>query len=224
MRHLRLVAATAAVMLVVPLLLVPPAASKQPTPFTLLPPSSFTALGISPSQPIASQSPEATIATNPVATPPSEYLRPAVRQIQPVAKAEMKVKPKLVVKPKPRPRPILKPKQAPRPPALRVSGSRISGQATYYCWPGHGSICMAIHSNGGMYAAAGPALRAAICGSSTSNCWRGKRIMVRGPAGSAVVTLADWCRCTGGHLIDLYHDVLVKVTTNPWGAWVKLSW
>lgn len=108
----------------------------------------------------------------------------------------------------------------------RASGPQVRGVATYYCWPGGHppSPCMAAHPNGGMYAAAGPALRAAMCGSSTSECWRGKTVSVTGPKGTQTVTLSDWCACSGGHLIDLYHDVLVIVTDSPWGATVTVRW
>jgi hypothetical protein len=56
--------------------------------------------------------------------------------------------------------------------------------------------------------AAGPALRAALGPS-----WRGQRVTVTGPAGSAVVVLGDWCGCTtaGEKLIDLDDGAFVAV-------------
>lgn len=48
-----------------------------------------------------------------------------------------------------------------------------------------------------LYAAAGPALRVGD--------WRGRAVMVFGPAGYSVVTLVDFCRCPNW-LIDLYGD------------------
>ena len=52
--------------------------------------------------------------------------------------------------------------------------------------------------------AAGPGLRAAL-----GPGWRGMRVTVTGPAGSAVVTLGDWMQ--RDRLIDLDAPVFVRV-------------
>jgi hypothetical protein len=90
----------------------------------------------------------------------------------------------------------------------------LRGSASWYCKAGV-SICMSAHPDragvADLYAAAGPRLRRAICGSDTSNCWRGRRVVVDG----VVVVLADWCQCYKGQanekLIDLYWDAWVRV-------------
>ena len=79
------------------------------------------------------------------------------------------------------------------------SGGRrgvASGVASWYC--GHGSRCTRGYP-GGLYAAAGPALRVGT--------WRGRSVLVHMGGRSVRVTLID-CNC-GPHanLIDLYTDV-----------------
>lgn len=60
-----------------------------------------------------------------------------------------------------------------------------------------------------MYAAAGPGLRAAICGSQACTSWRGRTVYVNGHR----VKLIDWCQCywkrSNEKLIDLYWDAWV---------------
>lgn len=102
-------------------------------------------------------------------------------------------------------------RKAPPPP---VTHHALRGNASWYCKAGV-SICMAAHPDragvADLYAAAGPRLRRAICGSDTSNCWRGRRVVVDG----VVVVLADWCQCYKGQanekIIDLYWDAWVRV-------------
>jgi len=88
-------------------------------------------------------------------------------------------------------------------PTIRLTGHRLVGTATWYCLTGV-SGCMAIHP-GGLYAAAGPALRAAL-----GVNWRGRAVLVRSTWNTkgVVVILADWCACGGGHVIDLYSDAM----------------
>lgn len=77
-------------------------------------------------------------------------------------------------------------------PALTVDGGvAISGSASWFRSPRGVS-------------AAGPALRTAL-----GSGWRGSRVRVTGPAGSAVVTLGDWMRAD--RLIDLDDDVFPDV-------------
>jgi hypothetical protein len=93
----------------------------------------------------------------------------------------------------------------------------ISGRASYYCRAGV-SICTLNHPDGGgfdAYAAAGPALRAAI-----GSGWRGRIVYVDGIR----VKLIDWCQCYGGKsgvekLLDLYYDVYART-----GSQVTIRW
>lgn len=93
----------------------------------------------------------------------------------------------------------------------------ISGRASYYCRAGV-SICTVNHPDGGgfdAYAAAGPALRAAI-----GPDWRGRIVYVDGIR----VKLIDWCQCYGGKtgvekLLDLYYDVYART-----GSQVTIRW
>jgi hypothetical protein len=93
----------------------------------------------------------------------------------------------------------------------------ISGRASYYCRAGV-SVCTVNHPDGGgfdAYAAAGPALRAAI-----GPDWRGRIVYVDGIR----VKLIDWCQCYGGKtgvekLLDLYYDVYART-----GSQVTIRW
>lgn len=107
-------------------------------------------------------------------------------------------------------RPSLMTKPMARPPVLHThTAHRLSGIATWYCnfdtSRGVWSRCMAIHPDrsrvADLYAAAGPALRAALGPS-----WRGRRVTVHSGVRSVTVVLSDWCACGGGHTIDLYRD------------------
>jgi hypothetical protein len=119
-----------------------------------------------------------------------------VRLSPPKATPSASIAPTVAPTPTPRPRPT-----ATLPP--RTSHLLI-GLATWYCLPGV-SACMAIHPTGGMYAAAGPALRAAL-----GSHWRGRVVTVCGSR-CVRVTLADWCACGGGHTIDLYSDAFRQI-------------
>lgn len=107
------------------------------------------------------------------------------------------------------PGPTPRPKPSATPP-LRASHLLI-GLATWYCLPGV-SACMAAHPTGGMYAAAGPALRAAL-----GPHWRGRVVTVCGSK-CVQVTLADWCSCGGGHTIDLYADAFRQIASLSQGV------
>ena len=91
---------------------------------------------------------------------------------------------------------------------LRLTGKRASGSATWYCKPGV-SVCHSAYP-GGMYAAAGPALRVGD--------WRGRRVQVCGGGGCVVVTLIDWCACGGSHIIDLYSQPFQRLAPLGSGA------
>ncbi|HEY3333635.1 MAG TPA: hypothetical protein VGK16_00250 [Candidatus Limnocylindrales bacterium] len=100
----------------------------------------------------------------------------------------------------------------------------IHGRASWYCRAGI-SVCMAAHPDrsgvADMYAAAGPGLRRAMCGSESSNCWRGRRVLVNGVA----VVLADWCACNSSassvKLIDLYWDAWIRVPGVEGGVTIR---
>jgi hypothetical protein len=78
-----------------------------------------------------------------------------------------------------------------------------------------------------LYAAAGPQLRVAMGGTVSVNGpdpWRGRTVRVKAKSGlSVLVTLSDWCLCTGsGSSIDLYYDAWKALggPVNP----VTISW
>jgi hypothetical protein len=116
---------------------------------------------------------------------------------------------------------VVKPPPKPRAPATRHA---LRGNASWYCKAGR-SICMAMHPDragvADLYAAAGPRLRRAICGSDRSNCWRNRRVVVDG----VTVVLADWCQCYKGQahekIIDLYWDAWVRVPGVENGVTVR---
>jgi len=118
-----------------------------------------------------------------------------------------------VKRPQP-PLPVASPIVVPRVPKTTHA---ISGRASYYCRAGV-SICTVNHPDGpgfDAYAAAGPALRAAI-----GPDWRGQIVYVDGIR----VKLIDWCKCTGGStgvekLLDLYYDVFARVDSAVVVRW-----
>lgn len=120
-------------------------------------------------------------------------------------------------------KPVVAPKASPgtkaEPPSTLAH--QIQGLASWYCRAGR-SICHYKYPDGprfDAYAAAGPGLRAAICGSARSDCWRGRTITVDGIR----VKLIDWCQCYKGEphekLLDLYYDVFART-----GSRVTLRW
>jgi hypothetical protein len=104
----------------------------------------------------------------------------------------------------------------------RILGNgRLSGLASWYCKAGR-SICHNAYPDTtgfDAYAAAGPGLRAAICGDQSCTSWRGKTVTVNG----IPVKLVDWCQCYWKQphekLIDLYWDVF-----NVTGGNVIIGW
>jgi hypothetical protein len=129
---------------------------------------------------------------------PSLRPNPSLRT---TVKTEAKVQPKLQVK-----------KAAP---ALKLTGHRATGTATWYCKTGV-SVCH--HSYpGGMYAAAGPELRV--------GAWRGRSVQVCGGGDCIRVRLIDWCACGGSHIIDLYSDAFRQLAPlSAGGIHVTVSW
>ena len=164
-------------------------------------------------------------ATDPTPFDPVEGFRPVLPPV-------MTLPP---VTPAPTAGPILEPPNAPEPtyepvpvptPRLVVrivpgavprAETGISGRASYYC--GNGSPCTSGYGPGGSYGAAGPGLRAAICGVQSCTSWRGKTVYVDG----VPVKLIDWCQCywkqSHEKLIDLYYGVFRQV-----GGDVTITW
>jgi rare lipoprotein A (peptidoglycan hydrolase) len=98
---------------------------------------------------------------------------------------------------------------------FRSTGNHASGTATWYCQPGV-SACHSAYP-GGMYAAAGPALRV--------GAWRGRIVQVCGNGRCVRVKLIDWCACGGSHIIDLYSDAFRQLAPlNAGGLRVTVSW
>jgi hypothetical protein len=92
---------------------------------------------------------------------------------------------------------------------------RARGSASWYCRPGV-SACHYQYS-GGMYAAAGPALRVGD--------WRGRRVQVCANGRCVRVTLIDWCQCYGTRVIDLYSDAYRRLGPLSSGTMrVTVSW
>jgi len=109
----------------------------------------------------------------------------------------------------------------PTPRAIVVAGAprtsnSIAGTASWYCRAGWSpcTIGHPDHSGIDAYAAAGPALRAAIGPS-----WHGTIVLVDGLR----VKLIDWCQCHKGEpsekLLDLYYDVFART-----GSRVTVRW
>lgn len=93
-------------------------------------------------------------------------------------------------------------------------GGSIRGQASWYC--GHGSACTVGFLRGGLYAAAGPALRVGD--------WRGRIVVVHALGRSVRVRLIDWCACPH-RLLDLYRDAFSRLADPSRGlVKVTVSW
>lgn len=102
-----------------------------------------------------------------------------------------------------------------------TTSRQLTGLASWYCRAGV-SICHYQYPDTqgfDAYAAAGPGLRKAMCGSAKSECWRGRAVLVNGVR----VELRDWCQCYRGEahekIIDLYYDVFARV-----GSAVAVRW
>jgi rare lipoprotein A (peptidoglycan hydrolase) len=92
---------------------------------------------------------------------------------------------------------------------------RVRGSASWYCQTGV-SACHYQYP-GGMYAAAGPALRIGD--------WRGRRVQVCANGNCVRVTLVDWCQCYGTRVIDLYSDAFRRLAPLSAGTTqVTVSW
>ncbi|MEP6638461.1 MAG: hypothetical protein ABJC39_03860 [Chloroflexota bacterium] len=94
------------------------------------------------------------------------------------------------------------------------TGKHATGTATWYCKTGV-SVCTSGYP-GGMYAAAGPALRV--------GAWRGRVVHVCGGGRCVNVKLIDWCACGGSHIIDLYSDAFRQLAPGAGGLRVTVRW
>jgi rare lipoprotein A (peptidoglycan hydrolase) len=115
-----------------------------------------------------------------------------------------------------RPEALIKATPKPKPVAGSGGGSHsVRGVASWYCKPGV-SACHYAYS-GGMYAAAGPALRVGN--------WRGRTVTVCGSGSCVNVKLIDWCACGSGRVIDLYSDAFSRLAPLSSGTLsVRVSW
>ena len=108
---------------------------------------------------------------------------------------------------------MLKATPRPRPPAN--PSHSVRGTASWYCQAGV-SACHADYP-GGMYAAAGPALRVGN--------WRGRTVTVCGSGSCVNVKLIDWCACGSGRVIDLYSDAFRQLEPLSSGTVsVRVTW
>lgn len=89
-----------------------------------------------------------------------------------------------------------------------TSPGSIRGEASWYCLAGV-SACHYAHA-GGMYAAAGPALRV--------GAWRNSQVDVCRRSTCITVTLIDWCGCPNGRVIDLYGDAFAGLASRSIGV------
>jgi hypothetical protein len=97
---------------------------------------------------------------------------------------------------------------------VRAVGHRLSGIASWFCRPGY-SRCTRGFPASGMYAAAGPALRAAL------GNWRGRLVYVNG-----IATRIIDCNCgPNANLIDLYSSVFRRLAPLSAGRLaVTITW
>lgn len=86
--------------------------------------------------------------------------------------------------------------------ATRMVSGGLRGTASWYCLVGR-SACTRGYAASGLYAAAGPAIRAAL------GDWRGRYVTVaaQGTRAAVVIQLIDWCSCPNGRVLDLYASV-----------------
>jgi hypothetical protein len=123
----------------------------------------------------------------------------------------------VIIKPTPTPRPTPRPQIGSTGGGGSPSntGNAVTGTASWYCLSGV-SACHYQYS-GGMYAAAGPALRV--------GAWRGRTVRVCSGGRCVNVKLIDWCQCYGSRVIDLYSDAFRQLGSLSSGTIrVTVSW
>lgn len=188
------------------------ATARPPAPPSTLDPAEFLPVELADS-----------VAANPEPLPSIDYGAPASPTrigdfqdqrpvVEPRGDTDQPVRPESVLKPTPKPRPV-----------AGTSGGggggggshSVRGTASWYCKPGV-SACHHAYS-GGLYAAAGPALRVGN--------WRGRTVTVCGSGSCVNVKLIDWCACGSGRVIDLYSDAFSRLAPLSSGTLsVRVSW
>ena len=181
------------------------------TATTARPPSTSSSLDPGAFRPVAVAD---SVAGTPAPLPSIEYGVPASpvkigdfqepgRSFEPRPDPDQPVRAESVLKATPRPRPPANPSHS------------VRGTASWYCQAGV-SACHADYP-GGMYAAAGPALRV--------GSWRGRTVTVCGSGSCVNVKLIDWCACGSGRVIDLYSDAFRQLTPLSSGTVsVQITW
>jgi hypothetical protein len=175
--------------------------ARPPSPPSSLDPLEFHAVALPEST--AGGSPLPTFDLGRPASPiPIGDFQEQTRSFAPRVAPDQPVRAESLLKPTPKPKP--------RP----VTASR-SGTASWYCKAGE-SACHYKYS-GGLYAAAGPALRVGD--------WRGRSVRVCSSGNCVWVTLIDWCQCYGSRIIDLYSDAYRRIAPLSSGTVnVTVSW
>jgi len=136
------------------------------------------------------------------AEPIGDFQEEVTRSFAPRANPDQPVDVDSLVKATPRPTPPPKPTHG------------VNGRAAWYC--NNGTGCPAGYS-GGLYAAAGPALRVGN--------WRGRTVSVCGNGNCINVKLVDWCACGGARVIDLFGDAFRRLAPLGTGTVaVRVSW
>lgn len=133
------------------------------------------------------------------------------RSFEPRPDADQPIRVESVLKPTPRPKPV----PAGAGGGGGGGGQSVRGTASWYCKSGV-SVCHHAYP-GGLYAAAGPALRV--------GSWRGRTVTVCGSGSCVNVKLIDWCACGSGRVIDLYSDAFSRLAPLSSGTLsVRVSW
>lgn len=177
------------------------------TAITARPPSAFSTLETAEFRPVVVDD---SVAGAPEPLPSIDYGAPAsparigdfqdqAPSVRPRADPNQPVRPESLLKATPRPKPT----------------HGVSGMASWYCKAGV-SVCHHAYP-GGLYAAAGPALRV--------GSWRGRTVNVCGSGNCVNVKLIDWCACGSGRVIDLYSDAFNRLAPLSSGTLsVRVSW
>jgi len=142
--------------------------------------------------------------------------RPALSEPRPVDESSVGLPPRVVVSLPANPPRVVSPQGGRTADREAAGSSGIRGVASWYCGPN--SRCTRGYP-GGLYAAAGPALRRLLAD------WRGRVVRVTGPSGSITVTIID-CNCgPNANLIDLYSDAFRRLAPLSRGLLkVTVSW
>jgi rare lipoprotein A (peptidoglycan hydrolase) len=135
------------------------------------------------------------------------------RSFEPRAEPDQPVRAESLLKATPKPKPV--PASGGSGGGGGGSGHSVRGTASWYCKAGV-SVCHNAYP-GGLYAAAGPALRVGN--------WRGRTVTVCGSGSCVNVKLIDWCACGSGRVIDLYSDAFSRLAPLSSGTLsVRVTW